>query len=57
MVFAACGVMGTPVAVVMSGGYADPISHTVDIHFRTVQLAAEALQARQKQLNRPEERE
>jgi acetoin utilization deacetylase AcuC-like enzyme len=57
MVFVACGVMGAPVAVVTAGGYADPISHTVDIHFRTVQLAAEALQAQQKKLNRPEERE
>jgi acetoin utilization deacetylase AcuC-like enzyme len=32
---------GTPVAIVMSGGYATPIDHTVDIHFATVALAAE----------------
>jgi acetoin utilization deacetylase AcuC-like enzyme len=44
MVFSACLVTGVPVAVVMAGGCADPISHTVDIHFHTVQLAGEALQ-------------
>lgn len=31
---------GIPMAVVMSGGYASPIHHTVDIHLATVQAAA-----------------
>lgn len=35
-----CRCAGVPVAIVMSGGYADPIEHTVDIHFATVELAA-----------------
>jgi acetoin utilization deacetylase AcuC-like enzyme len=48
-VLAACLAIGTPVAVVMGGGYSDPIVHTVDIHFRTVQLAAEAQQRWQVQ--------
>lgn len=34
-----CRALGIPVAVVMGGGYAQPVEDTVDIHFRTVQLA------------------
>lgn len=30
---------GIPVAVAMAGGYSEPISHTVDIHFQTVSCA------------------
>jgi acetoin utilization deacetylase AcuC-like enzyme len=48
-VLAACLAIGAPVAAVMAGGYAVPINHTVDIHFRTVQLAAEAQQRWQHQ--------
>jgi acetoin utilization deacetylase AcuC-like enzyme len=32
---------GVPVAVVMAGGYAEPITDSVDIHFATVALALE----------------
>jgi acetoin utilization deacetylase AcuC-like enzyme len=42
MVLAACRAQGLPVAVVMAGGYAEPIDDTVDIHVRTVGLAVEA---------------
>ena len=41
MVLRACRNAGVPVAVVMSGGYASPISDTVDVHFNTVRVAAE----------------
>lgn len=34
--FSFCREQGVPVAVAMAGGYAQPISHTVDIHFQTV---------------------
>lgn len=40
IVLDACGRGGVPVGIVMSGGYATPIDHTVDIHFTTVSLAA-----------------
>jgi acetoin utilization deacetylase AcuC-like enzyme len=53
MVLAACRAIGAPVAVVMAGGYSDPIRHTVDIHFRTVQLAAEAEWRRPGQTGQP----
>lgn len=35
-VFSFCRTRGLAVAVAMAGGYAQPISHTVDIHFQTV---------------------
>jgi acetoin utilization deacetylase AcuC-like enzyme len=38
-VFDTLGGDGVPVAVVMAGGYAEPIADTVDIHFTTVALA------------------
>ncbi len=41
MVFSMCADLGVPVAVVMAGGYARRIEDSVDIHFRTVQLASE----------------
>lgn len=41
LVFEACRKAGAGVAVVMSGGYAPEIARTVEIHFRTVALAAE----------------
>lgn len=44
-VLAACERHGLPVAVCMAGGYAKEIDDIVDIHLRTVQVAA-ALQAR-----------
>jgi acetoin utilization deacetylase AcuC-like enzyme len=41
-----CGRAGVPVAIVMSGGYATPIDHTVDIHFATVAAAEQHTRAR-----------
>lgn len=41
MVLGACLERGIPVAVTMAGGYAREISHTVDIHFRSIMTAAE----------------
>jgi acetoin utilization deacetylase AcuC-like enzyme len=40
LVFESCHRAGTPVAVVLSGGYARDIEDTVDIHLHTVALAA-----------------
>ena len=40
LVFATCRRAGLPVAVTMAGGYGRDVSDTVDIHCRTVQLAA-----------------
>lgn len=40
LVLEGCRERGLPVAVVMAGGYADEIQHTVDIHFQTVHRAA-----------------
>jgi acetoin utilization deacetylase AcuC-like enzyme len=40
-VFRLCQQVGLPVAVVMAGGYAKAIQDTVDIHLRTVRIAAE----------------
>lgn len=39
-VFSFCRARAIPVAVAMAGGYAQPISDTVDIHFQTVICAA-----------------
>jgi len=36
----ACRSTGTPVAIAMAGGYAEPIDDTVNIHFNTVTTAA-----------------
>jgi acetoin utilization deacetylase AcuC-like enzyme len=41
-VFEACWRHGLPVSVAMAGGYAPEVSDIVDIHARTVQLAAES---------------
>lgn len=41
MVFETCRAYGTPVAVVMGGGYASPIEDSVEIHFATVETARE----------------
>lgn len=40
MVFELCAAAGVPVAVVMSGGYAQRVEDTVEIHFNTVRAAA-----------------
>jgi acetoin utilization deacetylase AcuC-like enzyme len=40
-VLATCRRLGLPVAVSMAGGYADSIDDLVEIHFRTVAIAAE----------------
>jgi len=44
-VFQACRRLGLPVAVTMAGGYASRVEDIVDIHARTVSLAAESAQA------------
>lgn len=41
LVIGKCREHGLPVAVVMSGGYGRDVQDTVDIHFRTVKIAAE----------------
>jgi len=43
LVFDACAAVGVPVAVVMGGGYADPVEETVAIHLATVEAAARTL--------------
>lgn len=40
LVFEACRASGTPLVIVMSGGYATEVTDTVDIHFATVTQAA-----------------
>jgi acetoin utilization deacetylase AcuC-like enzyme len=40
-VLSACGEAGLPVAIVMAGGYGEQVEDTVDIHFRTVSIAAQ----------------
>jgi acetoin utilization deacetylase AcuC-like enzyme len=45
LVFRHCRAAGLPVAVTMAGGYARQVHDTVDIHFQTVRLAAEAWRA------------
>ncbi len=40
MVLEACRERGIPVAVTMAGGYAKDVGDTVDIHFQTIQRAA-----------------
>ena len=41
MVLRQCRKAGLPVAITMAGGYAPDIEDTVDVHFQTVQIAAE----------------
>jgi acetoin utilization deacetylase AcuC-like enzyme len=41
LVFGLCRSAGLPVAVTMAGGYARQVTDSVDIHFRTVALAAQ----------------
>ena len=43
LVLTLCRDAGVPVAITMAGGYARAIEDTVDIHFRTVCIAAEFL--------------
>jgi acetoin utilization deacetylase AcuC-like enzyme len=40
MILDRCLALSVPLAVVMAGGYARPIEHTVDIHAETVRLAS-----------------
>ncbi len=40
LVFGLCRAAGLPVAVTMAGGYAWQVTDTVNIHFRTVAVAA-----------------
>jgi len=48
LVLGTCRAAGLPVTVTMSGGYARDVSDTVDIHFETIRIAVQLLQA-----NRP----
>ncbi len=41
LVFGACRARGVPVAVTLGGGYADPITRTVEAHANTFRTAAE----------------
>ena len=41
IVFDLCVARGVPVAIVMSGGYAEDVTDTVDIHHATVRAASE----------------
>jgi acetoin utilization deacetylase AcuC-like enzyme len=41
LIFGLCHQAGIPVAVTLSGGYARLVEDTVDIHFHTIQLAAQ----------------
>ena len=41
LVFSLCGEAGIPVAVTMSGGYADCVDDSVDIHYQTIKIAAQ----------------
>ncbi|MGD9094012.1 MAG: hypothetical protein PVF74_14280, partial [Anaerolineales bacterium] len=49
LVLSLCRDRNLPVAVVLSGGYGTQIKDTVDIHYRTVQIALQI--ARQSRLN------
>ena len=40
MVLRQCREVGIPVAVVIAGGYGDPIDHTVSVHVETARIAA-----------------
>jgi acetoin utilization deacetylase AcuC-like enzyme len=42
-VLESCRAIGLPVAITMAGGYAKRVEDTADIHFNTVQLAAEMM--------------
>lgn len=42
LVFALCRQAGLPVATLMAGGYGRRVADTVDIHFETVRIAAQA---------------
>ncbi len=41
MVYTVCRQYNLPVATVLGGGYAREVSDTVDVHFQTIQLAAQ----------------
>jgi acetoin utilization deacetylase AcuC-like enzyme len=40
-VLESCRAIGLPVAITMAGGYSKRVEDTVDIHFRTVEIAVE----------------
>lgn len=46
MVLELCREVGLPVVVTIAGGYGQPISNTVDVHIRTVRIAARHVTAR-----------
>lgn len=43
LVYSKCAQAGIPIAVTMSGGYARQIDDTVDIHYKTIQLASQVV--------------
>jgi acetoin utilization deacetylase AcuC-like enzyme len=43
LVYSKCAHAGIPIAVTMSGGYARQIDDTVDIHYKTIQLASQVV--------------
>jgi len=49
LVFERCYQAGTPIAVVMAGGYAPQVQDTVEIHAQTIQVAVEFANHRQDQ--------
>jgi acetoin utilization deacetylase AcuC-like enzyme len=53
VVLEACGARRLPVAVVMGGGYAEPIEDTVDIYYNTVRAAWRQYARRRPPLARP----
>ena len=44
VVLEGCRERGLPVAVTMAGGYADNVPDTVDVHFQTIEMAAQMLE-------------
>jgi acetoin utilization deacetylase AcuC-like enzyme len=48
MVLSRCAAAGLPVAVSMAGGYAESVDDIVDIHYATVEVAAEHARARRR---------
>ncbi len=48
IVLATCAAAGLPVAVSMAGGYAESVDDIVDIHFATVEVAAEHARAHRR---------
>lgn len=54
LIYQRCGKHGLPVAVTMGGGYAHRVDDIVDIHYRSVELAAELLTGNAPEFSVPE---